>query len=139
MASHPGIYSLSLSPMIKQQDARDGLVQFVVGLGTVVGTATYSMHGSHAPFSYFVLGVRGIMTAAGGAGDTVQVFNGVAAITEQINLAALADTATFQAQTIDNANWMIRNYIDDLVIVTTGGALCIVICDCLRAEFTGGI
>ena len=135
MASHPGVWAGQLSPMIKVQDAADGLVPFLIGIGTVAGTATYRLHATHAPFSYLITRVRGRMTAAGGAGDTVQVTDGAGvAITEVINLAALADNATFQAQTIDDATWLINNWSDDAIIVTGGGALCTVIIEGLRAE-----
>ena len=141
MASHPGIWALNCSPMIKTEDATNGLVPFMLGLSTAVGTATYRVHSGHAPFSYIVLGVRGIMQAAGAAGDTVQVFgHGGSAITEVINLAALVDHATFAAQTLDlTGAGIIRSWSDDLVIVTASDAQCIVMVDCLRAEFTGGI
>jgi len=135
MASSAGIWAGNLAPMNKVQDAEMGLVPFVIGTTTSAGTSSYSMHDGHAPFTYVVTGLLGYMRAAGGAGDTVQLTDLAGnAITEAINLAALADNAFFQAQTINDANWVIENYADDLLVVTASGAVCVVIIDCIRAD-----
>lgn len=64
-----------------------------------------------------VVRVWGFMTGAGGAGDTVVVKNGSTAITETIDLSALADKEVFQATSLDDAQWLVSK--DGSITVTS--------------------
>jgi hypothetical protein len=131
--SHPGITAENLMPVVQLADIQAGIVPFILSYFTTAGTASYSMFNGHAPFQFVVVGVQGVMTGAGGAGDTV-VLNDISGnhITEVMNLAGLADNATFVAATIDNAYSMVNSWTGDLVVATASGATCMLSAICMR-------
>lgn len=74
---------------------------------TVASTTAYTAV-SNLDRDVKVIRVWGFMTGAGGASDTVVVKNGSTAITDTIDVSALADKEVFEAATIDDAQWVVK-------------------------------
>ncbi len=113
-------------------------IPFQIGLQTVTGTASYNFYdanGLQGPRgSFSVTRVYGIVT--GGAGAGTVVLNHVdstgtaSAITDTANLVGLglADTDQFDFTQIDDAYRTVSRG-ENLQVVTTANALCIIIAD----------
>lgn len=101
-----------------------GGVPFKRGQTTVAGTTTYDLWPDGCPYAYVrVLGMSGVMTGAGGAGDTVQLQDGSGnAITEAVPVNALSDKDKWDASVIDDAYHTIKKG-EKLKIVTASDAL----------------
>lgn len=130
MSDRAGISGPHLAPI------RDywGGVTFWLSAQTLVGTSSYPLFPGGAPFAVKVIRVRGIMTGAGGAGDTVQVKDGSSvAISNAINVAALSAKDTFEETTIDTATYAIQKG-QNLTLVTASDALALVFVECVRYE-----
>lgn len=137
MASNPGIWAANLAPLAQVQDAYDGLVPFVIGATTTVTSGTRSIHNGQSPHRYAIMSVAGVTTVAGAAGMTVRLWKrsgGVSyAITEAINTSALANNATFMAQTLNQLYTVIDKFNDDLWLISTGNANASLAIICIRA------
>jgi hypothetical protein len=132
-AKYPGVNTAEVTPY----EPNLGGHNLVLGKTCTASVSSYSLHTGNAPFQYRVVGLRGVMTGAGGAGNTVQLTDKAGnAITEAINVAGLAANAVFTAQTIDATYATIEKWVDDLLVVTTGGATCIVLVDIVKYEET---
>lgn len=69
-----------------------------------------------------VIRVLGFMTGAGGASDTIVVKNGSTAITDTIDVSALADKDVFEAAQIDDAQYNVKKG-GSINVTTASGAL----------------
>ncbi len=111
-----------------------GGVMGVVAVQTEAGTSSYQLFPGGAPFELRVTRVRGIMTGAGAALDTVVVNNNAgSAISNTIDVSALSDTDTFEEMQINDANWDIAKG-QNLTVVTVSGALAYVMVEFMRRE-----
>jgi len=116
-----GIFPLQIGP----HGGVYGGLAFWLGKQTAAGTSSYQLfpNGNPFPRSVRVLGMMGIMSGAGAAGDTVQLQDGSSnAITEAVSVAALSDQDKWDASVIDNAYYQIKPG-DNLKIVTASDAL----------------
>lgn len=110
-----------------------GGIPFTI-LVTVPDAATGNIDTGLAPFSFRVIDVWAIKTAAaGGAANTVQVLNTAQAVSDAISIN-IADKAVARAAELDDAGW---NFDEgDLLRVTRtkagGNAACVVRIDCVR-------
>lgn len=87
-------------------DSTFGAPSSVFHVSTVVGTSAYTaVAGLTRPVK--IVRVWGIMTGAGGVGDTVVVNNGSTAVTEVIDLSTAANKEVFGAGSIDTAQWAV--------------------------------
>lgn len=100
---------------------------FKVLKSTNATDSTYQLFPNGSPYDCVrVLGMRGIMTGAGAALDTVQLQDGSShAITEAVNVSALSDKDVWDASVIDDAYYTIYKG-DNLKVVTESGALSLV-------------
>lgn len=89
--------------------------------------STYQLFPNGSPYDCVrVLGMTGIMTGAGGGGDTIQLQDGSSnAITEAVSVAALSDKDKWDASVVDDAYYTIYKG-DNLKVVTTSAALSLV-------------
>lgn len=99
---------------------------------TVQTDATDSTKAVTAPVRLRVIGVTGVMTGAGGAGDTVAVRNGSDPISATVDVSAVADKGTWTAATIDDAFWVVAAG-KTINVVTASSALSFVLIECVRA------
>lgn len=119
MAKGPGLSPQHMAAMADHW----GGVMGVVAVQTVAATSSYSLFSGGAPFALRVTRVRGIMTGAGAAADTVVVKDeSDNAISNTIDVSALSDKDTFEESSIDDAYWDIDKG-EDLKVVTASGAL----------------
>jgi hypothetical protein len=130
-AKYPGVNTAQVAPY----EPNLGGHILVLGKSCSTAASSYSLHTGNAPFQYVVIGMRGIMLSNGQAGDTVQLTDKAGnAITEAVNVAALAANAVFNATTIDATFATIEKWDDDLIIVTASGTTCIVLVDIVKYE-----
>lgn len=131
-----GIRAFSLGPAhrgrLRSSTALYG-IPFTIIQPCVAATSTYTIFSSDAPKRFRVFDVTGVMTGAGGALDTVVVNNGSNAITNTIDVSALADQDTFVAAKINDTNWQV-NKNGSLSVVTVSGALCTIYINCVWIE-----
>ena len=105
-------------------------VPFVLVQPAIAGTATYRLYDANAPKRFRVIRVWGVMTGAGGAGDTVVVNDGANNITNVVSVAALADQDVWDAVQIDDAQHTVDKG-GSLRVVTASDALSIVYIECI--------
>lgn len=130
MSDRAGISGPHLAPV------RDyyGGVSYMLSAQTSAGTSTYQLFPGGAPFAVKVIRVRGIMTGAGAASDTVQVQDGSSnAISNAIDVSALSEDDTFEEATIDTTYYTIQKG-SNLKIVTASDALALVFVEVIRTE-----
>lgn len=95
---------------------------------TVAGTNTYELFDQGAaPFDLRVMCVHGVMMEAGAPGATIQVRSPGGAITEAIDVSALAANAVFDASTIDVTRWDIARGDKPTVVTTADAMACLVV------------
>lgn len=111
-----------------------GGIPFEVYKQTNASESTYKLFPGGAPMKCRVLAMRGIMTGAGAAADTVALQDGDGnVIIAAIAVDALADKDVFDASTIDDAYWDI-DAGEELNIVTVSGALAFVTVKLVNVE-----
>jgi hypothetical protein len=109
-------------------------VPFKLAVQTVTGTSSYQLFPGGAPFKCRVLGMRGIMTSAGGASDSVALQkNSSSVIIAAVDVSAMSDKDIWDASTLDDAFWDL-NPGDLLKVVTVSDALSYVVVDLVNVE-----
>jgi hypothetical protein len=128
MPATPGIYfdslaGVDIAPTTAAQVAgSDGYVTAKVPLFFITGTATYNVFKvpTGAPYTAVVVGFGGILAVNGVGGMTIQLQTSAGvAITNAINLAAVAQYGMFSFGTLDYATG-ICGIESNLLVVTTG-------------------
>lgn len=101
----------------------DMSIPFLLSVQTVTGTTGYNLFNGAVPRDLRVIQAWGIMTAAGGASDTVVVKNGSNAITDTASVAVLSDTDAFSFSQLNDAYWDVDKG-GTLTVTTASDALC---------------
>lgn len=118
-------YGYSMWPMAGE-DQGYGRVLGTTSVQTTAGSTTQIFfNGNPTPFRIRIIDVKGIMTGAGAALDTMEVTDGTNSITDTSDLSALADGATFEAGNISDTYWLVTPG-ENLTCVTASAALCYV-------------
>lgn len=113
-----------------------GAVPFKISVTTNATDSTYQLLGGGSGFNgrLRVIGFSGIMTAAGGAGDTVQLKDkDGTAISEAVDVSALSAGDKWDASVIDSTYYNVDNG-DKLQVVTASAALCVAWAELMRVE-----
>lgn len=133
MSDHRGISGKAHARLGHPQ----GSVPFVYQCTNTASTTTVTCGPEQLEFPIRVIQAWGIMTGAGGAGDTVvlnKVSGGVTnAITNTASVAAFSDTDQFDFSQINDANYRLTKG-DKLSVTTASGALCEVYALCVRVS-----
>lgn len=99
-----------------------GGIAFEMYANCIAGTSTYQLFPGGAPFKCRVLAMRGIMTGAGAALDTIALQDGDSnVIIAAIDVSAMSDKDIFDASTIDDTYWDIDKG-ESLKVVTVSDA-----------------
>lgn len=110
-------------------DSVEGAPAFFIAKTIAAGTSSYTLI-SEAKYKFRVFSVRCILTAAGGAADTLQVFNGSNAITDALDLNK-SDATVTAAATYDDAYWDIP-VGGSLKVTTVSGPAGVLYVECMR-------
>lgn len=105
-------------------------IPFVFRVPTDTTNSTYTIYSSNCPRRLEVIYATGTMTGAGAAADTVVIRNGSNAITDTLDVSALADTDVFDFTKISDTYYRV-NKGGSLNVVTVSAALCIVYIHCM--------
>jgi hypothetical protein len=117
-----GITPLDLGPQDAVSDDRGrGHVAYEIPVD-VSAAGTVKIHKGPSERRLRVKGVHGVMTAAGGTSVQVQDLAGNA-ISDAIDVSALADKAVFSASTIDDTYWDIDPHAGEGLQVVVVGAV----------------
>jgi hypothetical protein len=107
-------------------------VPFVAFCQTVTGTTAYTLI-SAAEKKFRVINAWLIMTAAGGASDTVVLSNGSTAITDTADVSLLADKDLMDFTSFNDASYAVAAG-GSLKVTTASDALCQVYALCMWVE-----
>ncbi len=125
----------SYSTDVSSSQYNDGVPTSKVFIQTVSGTSTYVFTPSRP---VRVIGVRGVMSGAGGAGDTITVQNSAGtAISAVIDVSAMADKEVFVSASIDDAVSSIARDAGGFKVVTASGAVAFVEIELLNLAGSG--
>ena len=120
MADRRGLNARSLARLGNNQ----GAPVFVERIAVTTSDSTVDGFGGEVPFAFQVLYAWGVMTAAGGAGDTAKVSRvregTTADITDTADLSVFSDTDQFDFSQLDDANWDFRQ--GDILRVTSASS-----------------
>lgn len=112
----------------------EGAPVFVLHASADTSASSFSFDGDPVQLKKFrVIQAWGIMTAAGAASDTAQVQIDSNAITEAVDLSALADKDVFDFASLDDAYYDVARD-GALKLVTASAAQCDVYLLCVRAS-----
>jgi len=101
-----------------------GLGILKVSMGASDSTK-YPFKSKKPPFKIEIINAWGVMTAAGGALDTVVIKNGSTAVTNTADVSTLADKDIFDFSSLNDDKYQLT-VNDELSVVTVSGAPCMV-------------
>lgn len=111
-----GVRALTLNGLSDERSfssAASGGIPFVIQVATAAGTTEYRIWDKSCPRSCRIVDAWGVMTGAGGAGDTVKITDGTNDISDTVDLSSLGDNDLFAIGELDDA------YVD----LAEGGSL----------------
>ncbi len=109
----------------------DGAPTFMIAAVIAAATSSYTLV-ADAQFKFRVIDVKVILTAAGGAADTLTVKNGSTAITDDLDLNK-SDATETRAATYDDAQWDISPG-GSLKVSTASGPAGVLFVTCMKVN-----